>query len=146
MENEQTANSLKVYQTAKSLLGHRLANNPQLGCAESVNYIVQEALGKPVGGGASTAEMYKALLDTTRFFQLDSGITSFDPLPGDIIISPTGQGNGRLPHGHVGIIAKYGILSNNSETGLLSEHFTLESWSDLYAGYGGYPISIFRPL
>src|SRR3954462_12894985 len=59
------------------------------------------------------------------------------PPSGDIVISPTGYGNGSMPNGHVGIIGDNGqIMSNNSATGLWDIHFTLASWKARYVDQG----------
>lgn len=134
----QSAAGKKVYTVASHHLGDSLALNPVLGCAETVNRIVMIALGKPIGGGASTADMYNCLHDTKRFTQVEK------PLPGDIIISPTGKGSGAVPHGHVGIVAMHGILSNNSETGRLGEDYTLDTWTQHYGHFGGFPVEFYR--
>lgn len=144
MENKQTENSIKLYEKAKASLGIDITPRDVVpdthGCAEAVNEICRRAIGVPIGGGASTYEMFKALQNETRFIEVDS------PLPGDIIISPTGYGRGNLPHGHVGIVAKQGILSNSSESGKIELNFTLGSWARLYNEFGGYPVHIFRLL
>lgn len=150
--NMQTPNGDKIYLTAKSLLGFDASPQdiapPSLACAETVNYIVKKAIGAPVGGGASTAAMYKCLTQfTARFVQV--GLA--DALPGDIIIAPTGYAvppalQPRVDHGHVGIVAKFGVLSNNSENGLLSENYTVQSWLDYYTEFGRIPTYIFRVL
>lgn len=136
----------KIYQVAKSLLGQDASPENQapsaLACAETVNYIVQKATGSPVGGGASTASMWEALkADSTRW----ESILGVDAREGDIIISPTGSnGFSRLTHGHVGIVARYGILSNNSETGTLGENYDIASWKRYYTDFGGLPTLFFR--
>lgn len=135
----QTPNGLKIYTMAKDCLGLNLCENRAYGCAETVNAIVEAATGTPVGGGASTFLMYKCLLSTGKF----TAITN--PLPGDIIISPTGLGtNPQMPNGHVGIVAMYGILSNDSLDGLLEEKYTLDTWNARYKVTGGYPVLFFR--
>lgn len=147
MDNFQTDNSKKVYEAAKAALGIDVTPRDivpdAVGCAEAVNELVRRATGRPVGGGASTAEMFRSLLDENRFTQ------TTNPLPGDIIISPTGYSVYRkspipLPHGHVGIVAKQGILSNDSESGKILLNYTLDTWAGLFNSYGGYPVHIFR--
>lgn len=141
LDGVQTSNGLKIYAMAKDCLGLNLCENRAYGCAETVNAIVEAALGQSVGGGASTALMYKCLLSTGRF----SPVTA--PLPGDIIISPTGMGtNPQMPNGHVGIVAMYGVLSNDSLDGLLEEKYTLDTWSARYHTVGGYPVFYFRAV
>ncbi len=138
----QTENSKKVYETAKSLIGYNLCTNAQLGCAETVNEIFKRALGQPIGGGSSTQAMYPFLKDVVHFKEVSIG----EEQPGDVIISPTGSPNTKFAHGHVGIIAQYGILSNSSSDGRLHENYDLETWQRYYGEQGGYPVYIFRPL
>lgn len=138
--NQQTSNSLKVYNTAKSLIGQALAPDPVLGCAETVNIIFKQAIGVEAGGEASTQAMYTALQDTKRF----TFITRCNALPGDIIISPTGLG--KYPHGHVGIVAIYGILSNSSSDGRLHENYDIDTWTNYFERQGGFPVLFFRVI
>lgn len=144
--NQQTDNSLKLYNTAKALMGTAVAPKNaadgygMYGCALTVNGVAEEALGEQIGGGASTTLMQKALSDTTRFDLISPG----DELPGDIVISPTTMGANPATHGHVGIIAIYGILSNNSEDGLLEEQWTLPQWKQTYGVALGFPVLVYR--
>lgn len=63
---------------------------------------------------------------------------------GNIIISPTGFGNGSVV-GHTGIIGLNGeILSNSSATGLWSNKYTTLSWIDRYSRTGGLPVYLFE--
>lgn len=138
----------KIYDTAKSLLGQDASPADQapdsLACAETVNNIVRIATGSPVGGGASTYAMWQVL--RTPGGRWRSVIVS-EALPGDIIISPTGSiTNARLEHGHVGIVAKFGILSNNSEDGKLSENFDIDSWRRYYTQFGGLATFCYRAV
>lgn len=136
----------KIYETAKSFLGLDASPGDEapsaLACAETVNYIVQKATGRPVGGETSTAAMWNSLKsDSSRW----GAIFASEALPGDIIISPTGSVSGaRLAHGHVGIVAKFGILSNNSETGTLEENYDIPSWTAYYTNFGGLQTLFYR--
>lgn len=142
----QTLSGQKLYATAKSLLGQQLgANNAEDGygafaCAESVNFVALKALGKPIGGGASTQAMYQALLNPARFRSV------LEPLPGDIVISETGSSTLNPGwHGHCGCVLKYGIASNSSETAKFEENYTIESWEKSFAARG-FPTRFFRVL
>lgn len=113
----------------------------ELGCAESVNSIHRRVFGFEIGGELSTNRMYKVLLNSPLFMGVDR------PEAGDLIISPTGYGNGKLPNGHVGICGKDGIImSNDSATGKFVENYTQEEWRRRYAVKGGYPIKYFRKI
>jgi hypothetical protein len=112
-----------------------------VGCAEAVNAIYKSIFGKPIGGGASTAEMYRALCKHPDFEQVFCDI----PERGWIVISPTGYGNGNL-RGHVGITGKTHIMSNDSNTGKWDAKFTIETWRNYYTKLGGIPTYFFKPI
>lgn len=142
MENFQTENSKAVYMKAKSLQGNDITPRDLIpdavGCADAVNEVFRQALGTRVGGGASTKLMYEILEKSDRFIPVEYS------LPGDIVISPTGYGNGNLPNGHVGIVGKYGIMSNNSETGFWELNYTLVGWIKQFRTFGGFPVRFYR--
>lgn len=144
----QTENGTKLYNAAKSLLDRQVAPKDaadgygMFGCALTLNGVALVAWGHQIGGGASTEAMLAFLQDTTKY----SPQTSQTALPGDIIISATGTASDPSQHGHCGIIAKYGILSNNSEDGRLEEQWTLAAWEAYYGNTLGFPVLIFRPL
>lgn len=141
--NQQTQNSLKLYETAKANLGQLLSDgDANFGCAITVNNLAIKAWGHPIGGGASTNLMYTALLDTTRFTK----VFLADILVGDIIIAPTGYAKDPNQHGHVGVIGQFGILSNSSEDGRLHEQWTIPLWFSYYVQQYGFPLDIFRVL
>lgn len=143
--NAQTPNSIKVYLAAKAALDTSLVppgDDPELGCAITVNKIFERALGSQIGGDTSTNLLYQALVHNSgslKFLEVSS------PLAGDVIISPTGYGtNPAMSHGHVGIVALYGILSNHSADGFLEERYQLSDWYERYQKEGGYPVKFFR--
>ncbi len=144
---EPTQNALRIYQTAKNLLGTDASPNDVapdfLACAETVWNIVNKALGLRIAGApiTSTKVLYEALLKSSMF----ESVTLDQADMGDIIISPTGYGTNRSAHGHCGIIAKYGILSNNSEDGKLEENYTKTSWKNYFEARG-FPVVCFRAL
>lgn len=111
-------------------------------CAISVNKVHQEAFGFPIGGGASTHNMYQALLKSPYFKET----TVY--APGCIIISPTGYGTKpQYPNGHVGIVCNYGICANNSANGLWSEKYlTLADWKHQFCDIEGFPYYLFQRI
>ena len=113
-----------LYDIAYSFLGKdaspRDLASDDLGCAESVNAVYKAAFGHEIGGDVSTIRMYAALRGSNELQETDA------PLFGDIIISPTNMA--RVPVGHVGIVGKWQIMSNDSRTGLWQAYYTLESW------------------
>lgn len=142
--------SQDIYAAAKACLDTHITldqNVPaDLGCAEAVSYILKQAnLGGalPKLGFAGTADLYKWLLSEEQ-----EGVSPIappnTPQAGDIIISPTGTSTKNAPHGHVGIIGLHGIMSNDSNTGLWGENYTIDSWNVAYAQKLGFPVYIFR--
>lgn len=132
----------KLYETAKLCLGKDMVDDPgvdpSVGCADSVNSVYKLAFGNEIGGGASTAALYTVLCSDPRFQSVQ------EPLPGDIVISPTGTSTKGAPHGHVGICGFHGIMSNNSMTGLWSQFYTDTSWHAYYHDKLGFPVIYFR--
>ncbi len=142
--NGQTLDSLKFYNEAKAMLGKSLVPagvDPEYGCAASVNQLHRITFGFPIGGGASTALLLQSLIGSSFFQEV------FNPLPGDIIIDATGTStipNSPITNGHVGVVGFYGILSNDSNTGLWSENYTQQTWNERYEVQGGYKNRYFR--
>jgi hypothetical protein len=132
-----------LYQKAYDCLGTHQTLNPsvpnEVGCGEAWSSVAKKAgvEGIPPLGYAGTANLYLWLKSNPAFLSV--------PVPeaGDTIISPTGYGNGSV-RGHVGIVGKHHIMSNNSDTGLFSDHWKLEEWRMYYGLNGGLPIAFFR--
>lgn len=140
---QKLSNRMKLYAAALQSIGTDASPNDvapdELGCAETVNAIFKSVFKSEIGGGLSTAHMFKALNSDARFMKVDQF------LPGDIIISPTGMGNGKLSNGHVGIVGlDEKVMSNSSATGTFEENYTIKSWIKRYRNQGGYPIYFFR--
>jgi len=95
-------NRVRLYKTAVSYIGTDVTPSDiipdELDCANTVNTLHIRAFGYAIGGGASTWLLHKALQHSPYFTKVDI------PLPGDIVISPSGHGNGKLSNGHVGIV------------------------------------------
>lgn len=145
----QTQNSLILYTVAKNCLGISLVppgDDPEYGCAISLNMLALKAWGRQIGGGASTALLLQDLI-IGPFREIDESKERVEP--GDIIMSATGTStikNPPIPNGHVGVIGSYGIMSNNSNNGLWQEVYTLASWKQRYEIEGKYPTRIFRRI
>lgn len=142
-----TINRLLIYRVALNSIGADISPNDfapdEYGCADSVSGILQQALGgeKGIQWTISTTILYRELSTSRAYMFVQM------PLPGDIIISPTGYGDGRLANGHVGVCgAGDTIMSNSSNTGRWETNFTQKSWRDRYVVSGGYPIYYFRKL
>lgn len=133
--------TIDVYLLSKRLIGKnmRTRTSKALGCADAINNVFKKATGREIGGDVSTHRMYNKLWNHRYFKEVS------DPKPGDIIISPTGFGNGRVLHGHVGIVSDNDrIMSNNSHTGLWDEHWDIKSWERFYKQDGGFPMKYYR--
>ena len=131
-----------LYKEAKNCIGKNMAPiQKSLGCVEALNNIAIKATGNAIGGGYSTYWLYESLKDIKRFKKIDK------PLSGDIVISPTGHGNGKIKNGHTGIVSDDGkIMSNDSVKLLWLENYTLESWTKRFKEKGGFPVEFFRIL
>lgn len=137
-------NREKLYYMAMAFIGKDASPNDiapdELACAETVNEIHKNCFGFQIGGGVSTYRMYQALKYSPYFTMVTT------PLRGDVIISPTGYGNGSIP-GHVGIVGDNDvILSNDSKTGNFDTKHTIETWRSRYQQLGGFPIFFFRRI
>lgn len=129
-----------LYKYAKSCIGKDMSPiQNEYGCAEAVNNVCKLALGFEVGGGMSTYQMYEALKKSTNFKNVVS------PLPGDIVLSPSFTGSGRLECGHVGIVSDNNkIMSNSSYSFKWEENYTLGTWHQRYSQVGGFPVLYYR--
>lgn len=141
-------NAEKLVAAAKSCLGQNLSAgtgvSPEVACAISLNKVVYKALGKEIGGGASTFELYKAIQKDSRFKEIPVDLAK----PGTILIDPTGYGKKvAYPHGHCALVANYGICSNDSAKGVWSENYAdLAAWRHQFETVEGYPTFAFAPV
>lgn len=103
-----------------------------VGCAESVTEILKKVRhNTPIIMGTWTLMDY---LDNNKGYK-----RVFIPMPGNIILSPTGTGNGSI-RGHVGIVGRNSsIMSANSANGLWMSNYTIETWEKRYKDKGGIP-------
>ena len=145
---EQTINSRRIYNTAKSLLYPQRDITPQdltdddVACAESVSQVLRMCGVRGISqlGIVSTIRMFEFLSSSEQFIKVET------PLPGDVIISVTGTGNGKLSNGHCGITGVINIMNNHSDTGLWIASYTLEQWEKRYHDYGGMVSNFFRMI
>lgn len=142
-ESEREKDSLRITLHQKALASIGIDVSPsdlapdELGCAESVTQVIRKVIPSfPVITGTWT--LWDYLRKHSAF------VVTSRPKPGDVIISPTGTGNGRFP-GHVGIMSNDRIiLSNDSRDGKFKKSYTLDEWYDRYQKAGGYPVHFFR--
>lgn len=139
-----------LYETALTFLGQDASPkdyaDDEYGCQETVDTIYHACFGEYIDPAMNlpslkTKETYKFLLSSKAFIQPS------EPMYGDIIISPTGYGNGNLNSGHTGILGKSNIImSNNSSNGKWEENYTITTWKTRYKDNGGFPIVFFRKI
>ena len=111
----------------------------EVACAETVCTIIRNSICRDFPIYVSTIELTKALKRDSRFK------ATLDLKPGNIIISPTGSGNGVI-RGHVGIFGENEkIMSNTSRTGFWEENYTIKTWVERWRMIGGMPIYCFEP-
>lgn len=141
-------NSQKLYETAKSLLGTHLTLDPSvppdLGCAECWSAVANIAgvKGVPAHGFPGTIGVHDFLASNPLFQEVDK------PEPGATIVSVS-HGN---QHGHVGYVGNYntqykwdwGIMSNDSDTGLLREKWNYKDWMLYYKDQLGLVTKIYK--
>lgn len=145
-----------IYEVAKSCLNKQITLDPniphELGCAEAVSYVLKKAgydvpgsilTDLPDKGIPGTGTMYEWLKRNPLFKEIFLEGCGATPPVGSIIISPAGHSTKGYPHGHVGIVAKWGILSNDSNTGLFLEFYDLESWHKFFGVVRGLPTYFF---
>lgn len=133
-----------LYEYARQCIGRDMApQENEFGCAEAVTTIIQKLFPNFLPVTVSTLSLYRSLKTNRRFTE----VRLADALPGDIIVSPTGLGNGAVKNGHTGIIGANGtIMSNNSSNGLWEANYTIEKWKAFYCTKGGFPVFVFRVL
>ena len=129
----------KLFETAKRCVGLNLAPQfKEFGCVESLSNVFRQATGTELGENASTYKLYLLLEKDSRFIDVEK------PLPGDLILSPTGFGSGKIANGHTGIVGEDCVYSNNSATLKFDKHYTLASWKKRYVDLGGFPMKFYR--
>src|SRR3990167_7684665 len=138
------SNREKLYEVSKASISKEMSPNDiapdELACVESLNEVYKKAFGTVISMGlayTSTAALLGVLASDGRF----KGV--HEPLFGDIIISPTGAGNGTI-RGHCGVIGKSWIMSNDSRTGKWEPNYTLAQWTGFFNGKGELPVHFFR--
>lgn len=151
MECEVSTPYQKIYDKAKSCIGQDISldqtipNDVQ--CAEAVSYILKACqYDIPRKGIAGTGTLYAWLHNNPLFKETRDFNQMEIPKYGSIIISPAGTSKIGYPHGHTGIVAKYGVLSNDSDTGLFLEKYTLKTWMQFFGEVRGLETYFFEPL
>lgn len=141
-----------IYQKAADCLGlHMTLNNAvpaEVGCAQAVSAVLSLAgISDGAHGISGTASLEEWIIASGLFERIGM------PEAGAIVISATGTGNGTI-EGHTGFFGLYnkqfpgdwGILSNDSATGLFKETWSWVRWQAYYGGAGGLTVHIYRAL
>jgi len=117
--------------------------NDEVACVESFDCIHFEAFGTYINGTKN-----RVTLSTIEAFKILSKnwLKVANPLSGDVILSVTGTGNGRVSNGHIGIVGKTHIMSNSSFSGCWEANYTLETWMRYYMLKGGLKTHFFRKV
>lgn len=137
-------NQEAIYREAKVCLGYPQKLDPNVpnlvACASSLSGVLKKAgfAGLPVFGIASTDALNKFFATCVQLQVVT------EPQAGDIIISPSNSSGAVLQHGHCGVVGNHGVMSNDSDTGLWREAWTLAKWNDYYHVYGKLPIIFYR--
>jgi hypothetical protein len=146
-----TPEQLKIKKVIMEYLGEHITLNntvpPEVGCAEAVSFILQKLNEVIASAGiAGTAALLNYCESLPLIYQEIS-----TPEPFALLISATGTGNGTV-EGHTGFFGVYnkmyvndwGIVSNDSNTGILRELWSWSRWSAYYTQKGALPARIFR--
>lgn len=141
-----------IYNAASSHLGFHLTLDDtvphEVGCAEAVSAVLSFAgISDGAKGIAGTAALDAWMASSGLFTRITM------PEAGAIIISPTGSGNGSVV-GHTGVFGLYnkqypqdwGILSNDSATGLFLERWSWARWQAYYSGVGNLQCRIYKAI
>ena len=144
-ETPKKTNRELFYEVAKASIGIDMSPNDiapdSLACMESLDGVYFKAFGEHLlkpEDRLSTNRGFKAMLKDPRLIQVET------PLPGDIVISPTGFSSKGSTHGHTGVRGVWTYMSNNSDTGLWSAHYSLEAWYNVFEKTLGFPVVHFR--
>lgn len=127
---------IELGEVAKKYLGKDISKTQNtLGCAESVSFILHEAIPSFPEGILSTEVLKKEIIKSKLF------TATLDPEPNSVIISPT-VGN---KVGHTGVIIEdKKIISNDSATSTMKQNYTFDSWIDKFKRSKGLHIYIFK--
>jgi len=152
LEKKETENGRKMSEFLKKNIGNSFTqdvdsdgdidkDDEMVNCAATVNEIAKRVLGDTLGlsylGNINTAKLLEDIeVQKWRFFE----VSKISLKKGDIIISPTDK-----KIGHVGYYFGGGLIaSNNSYTGKLDTHHTLESWKERYVKKFGLKMKFYR--
>lgn len=148
-----TAKQIQINNLLIEYIGKRCTLNPsvppEVSCAEAVSFLLQKLnINTGTQGIAGTATLLAFALAHPEIF-----LEIYSPEESALLISATGTGNG-LVEGHAAFYGAFGrqytgdwgIVSNNSQTGLLGEQWSEKEWVKNYQQLGGIPPRRFRVI
>jgi hypothetical protein len=111
----------------------------EVGCVESIVNVIREVY-------PDFPTIYHTMLLYYELVKNPHFKSTLEIKKGNIIVSPTGSGNGTI-RGHCGVIAEDNrIISANSKTGHWENNYSLQNWINNFRGKGGLRIYIFEPI
>lgn len=130
-----------LYNTAVRLLGLHLTLNRavpiDVGCAEAVSTVLLNA-GYPIPKGG--IQNVNGLIE----WMGQHGFKEIQVARPGCVVTAHNPNPGVTSGAHIGIGLKYGIASNNSNTGIFNEHYSYEAW-DMFFGKQGSVTRYFKP-
>lgn len=133
-----------LYNVARKDLGLSLYDklNPNIpeeeGCAETVSFILKQAGYVVPLDGIPTVNGLIGWMLANGFIEQSQNAAGY-------IIAAHNANHSITTFAHIGICLKYGIGSNNSNTGIFDEHYTYNSWYLYFGGKGGSLTRYFSP-
>lgn len=132
-----------IYQEALKWIGLDASPKDQaadeVACVESLCNIVRQVM--PMPDLFNTKELLEYCNKSKHWRRTE------EPKRGNLIISATGTGNGKIPHGHCGIHNGLGwIMSNTSANGKWERNYSIEGWVKRYRQTGGMRLFYFEAV
>lgn len=138
-EPKQPTTQDKIKEVTLGLVGFDLSTvvDNNLACVETVSRIVQKVY--------PDFPLMISTIAVKEYFKTDKRFRpTLDLTPWSIILCVTGTGNGKIKHGHIGILGENGLIySNSSLTGRFEQNYTVDSWVNRYRLEGGYRVYIY---
>ena len=127
------------YNVCKESLGQTLVekDKAELGCVNAISFLRKKAFGNAEPQFEGTWTFMRELESNGNYKEIST------PEIGAIILCATGTGNGKLPHGHTGTCGKFGIMSNDSDTGKWMQNYSYEAWKNHFEVVGGFKTRYF---